>query len=97
MAFSRIFPLLLKTNADTAEKVIKKKVIKKYKDCHRNDNKNMAKTKATVRRLPVKTHHLPGWLVNREYGIRKKSIYPFKITETLPEQKMVIFTKKTGK
>ena len=53
----------------------------------------MAKTKATGRRLPVKTHHLPGWLVNRGYGTRKKAIYPFKITETLPEQKMVIITK----
>ena len=52
----------------------------------------MARTKATVRRLPVKTWRLPGWLVNREYG-REKTIYPFKIKETLPEQKTLNITK----
>ena len=31
----------------------------------------MARTKATVRRLPVKTRQLPAWLVNREYGTQK--------------------------
>ena len=46
----------------------------------------MVRTKATVRRLPVKSQQLPWWLVNREYG-RKKTFYPFKIKETLPEQK----------
>ena len=51
----------------------------------------MARTKVAVRRLPVKTH-LPGWLFNREYG-RRKTIYPFKITETLPEKKTVNITK----
>ena len=65
---------------------------KNNQDCHRNDNKNMARTKATVRRLPAKTRCLPKWLVNREYG-KKKTIYPFKIKEILPEQKNVIITK----
>ena len=31
----------------------------------------MARTKARVRRLPVKTQCLPGWIVNREYGKKK--------------------------
>ena len=46
----------------------------------------MARTKRAVRRLPVKTRRLPTWLVNREYG-KKRAIYPFKIKQTLPEQK----------
>ena len=53
----------------------------------------MVRTEATVRRLPVKTRRLPPWLVNREYGERKKTIYPFKIKETLPEQRTVNITK----
>ena len=52
----------------------------------------MARTKAAVRRLPVKTRRLPGWLVNREFD-REKTIYPFKIKEILPEQKTVNITK----
>ena len=52
----------------------------------------MARTKAAVRRLPVKTRRLPGWLVNREF-CREKTIYPFKIKEILPEQKTVNMTK----
>ena len=52
----------------------------------------MARTKATVRRLPVKTRWLPAWLVNREYGI-KKTVYSSKIKEILPEQKIVNITK----
>ena len=52
----------------------------------------MARTKAAVRRLPVKTRRLPGWLANREFG-REKTIYPFKIKEILPEQKTVNITK----
>ena len=48
----------------------------------------MARTKATVRRLSVKTRRLPGWLINGEYD-KKKTIYPFKIKEILPEQKTV--------
>ena len=32
----------------------------------------MARTKATVRRLPVKTCHIPAWIVNREYGTKKR-------------------------
>lgn len=47
----------------------------------------MARTKATVRRLPVKTRWLPAWLVNREYGT-KKTVYSSKIKEILPEQKL---------
>ena len=52
----------------------------------------MARTKATIRRLPVNNHCLPGWLVNREYS-RKNTIYQMKIKETLPEQKTVNITK----
>ena len=33
----------------------------------------MARTKATVRRLPVETCHLPAWIVNREYGTKKRT------------------------
>ena len=65
---------------------------KNNQDCYRNDNQNMARTKATVRRLLVKTQRLPGWLVNQEYSI-KKTIYPFKIKEILSEQKTVNITK----
>ena len=53
----------------------------------------MTRTKAIVRRLPVKTLRLPAWLVNREYGTRKRTVYPFKIKETLPEQRTVNITK----
>ena len=53
----------------------------------------MVRTKATVRRLPGKTRQLPAWLMNREYGRRKRTIYPFKIKETLPEQRSVNITK----
>ena len=54
----------------------------------------MARTKATVRRLtPVKTRRLPPCLENKEYGTRKKTIDPFKIKETLPEQKTANITK----
>ena len=52
----------------------------------------MARTKATVRTLPVKTHRLPAWLVNRVW-YKKKTFYPFKIKETLPEQRTVNITK----
>ena len=34
----------------------------------------MARSKATVRRLPVKTERLPGWMVNREYGKKKNDL-----------------------
>ena len=53
----------------------------------------MARTKATVRRLPVKTCRLPAWLVNREYSMQKRTVYPFKIKEALPEQWTVNITK----
>ena len=53
----------------------------------------MARTKSTVRRLPVKMRPLPGWLVNKEYRTRKRTVYPFEIKETIPEQKMVNITK----
>ena len=49
----------------------------------------MTRTKATVRRLSVKTRRLPGWLINGEYEKKNKTIYPFKIKEILPEQKAV--------
>ena len=52
----------------------------------------MARTKATVKRLPVKIRHLLGWLINREYG-KKKTIYPLKLKEILPEQETVNITK----
>ena len=52
----------------------------------------MARTKATVRRLSVKTRRLPGWLINGEYS-KKKTIYSFKIKKVLPEQKTVNITK----
>ena len=53
----------------------------------------MARTKATVGRLPFKTLRLPAWMVNREYGTKKRTIYPLKIKETLPEQEAVNITK----
>ena len=53
----------------------------------------MTRTKAIVRRLTVKTRRLLVWLVNREYGTRKRTVYPFKIKETQPEQKTVNITK----
>ena len=56
----------------------------------------MARTKATVRRLPVKTRRLPGWVVNKECG-RKKTIYPFKTKETLPERKTVNINNENNK
>ena len=56
----------------------------------------MVRTKATVRRLPVKTRRLPAWLMNREYGMKKRKVYPFKIKETLPEQ-WTVNIKKNGK
>ena len=52
----------------------------------------MARTKAKVRRLPVKTHQLPGWIFNGEFG-KKNTNYPFNIKEILPEQKTVNITK----
>ena len=52
----------------------------------------MARTKAKVRRLPVKTRQLPGWLFNGEFS-KKNRIYPFNIKEVLPEQKTVNITK----
>ena len=32
----------------------------------------MVRTKATVRRLPDRMQKLPAWMVNREYGQKKK-------------------------
>ena len=58
------------------------------------DSEDMARTKATVRRLPVKTCQLPAWVMNREYGTRKRTVYPFKIKENLPGQWTVNITKK---
>ena len=52
----------------------------------------MVRTNVTVRRIPDKMQKLPVWMVNREYG-RKRTIYPFKIKQTLPAQKTVNITK----
>ena len=52
----------------------------------------MVRTKVTVRRMPDKMRKLPAWMVNRECG-RQKTIYPFKIKQTLPAQKTVKITK----
>ena len=49
----------------------------------------MARTELTVRRMNKKTRKLPA----REYGDRKRTIYPFKIKQTLPEQRTVNITK----
>ena len=51
----------------------------------------MVRTKVAVRRLPDKTSRLPTWMVNREYG--KKTVYPFKMKQTLPAQWAVNITK----
>ena len=53
----------------------------------------MARTKATVRRLPVKTHQLPACIVNREYDTKKRTLYPFNLKETLPVKRTVNITK----
>ena len=52
----------------------------------------MVRTNVTVRRIPDKMRKLPAWMVNREYG-RKRTIYCFKIKQTLPAQKTVNITK----
>ena len=52
----------------------------------------MIRTKITGRRSYEKTQNPPAWLVNRQYG-RKRTIYLFKIKQTLPEQKTVDITK----
>ena len=52
----------------------------------------MVRTKAAVRRLPVKTRRLTGWLIKGEY-CKKKTIYSSKIKEILPEQKAANITK----
>ena len=52
----------------------------------------MVRTKVTVRRIPAKIRKLPAWMVNREYG-KKRTIYTFKIKQTLPAQKTVNITK----
>ena len=53
----------------------------------------MVRTKVSLRRMPNKMRKLPPWMVNREYG-RKRTIYPFKIKQTLSAQKTVNITKK---
>ena len=47
----------------------------------------MARNKATVKGLPVKTHRLSGWLVREEYD-KKKTIYPFKAREFYQNKKL---------
>ena len=67
-ALSRIFTLNTK-EVDTPEKI--KNIIKIAIE---TTIKNMARTKATVGRLHVKTCHLPGSLVNGEYSKKKNSL-----------------------
>ena len=52
----------------------------------------MVRTKVTVRRIADKMQKLSAWISNREYG-RKRTIYPFKIKQTLQAQKTVNITK----
>ena len=49
----------------------------------------MLRTKLTARRSYEKTRKLPAWMVNRDYGNKKKRIYPLKIKLALPAQKTV--------
>lgn len=49
----------------------------------------MVRTKLTARRSNEKTRNLPAWMVNRDYGNKKKGIYPSKIKLTQPVQKTV--------
>ena len=86
-ALSRIFTLNTK-EVDTPEKI--KNIIKIAIE---TTIKNMARTKATVGRLHVKTCHLPGSLVNGEYT-KKKTVYLLKIKEVIPEEKAVNITKE---
>ena len=53
----------------------------------------MARTKLIMRRMNVKMTKLPAWMINREYDGRKRTIYPFKIKQTLPERRKVNITK----
>ena len=52
----------------------------------------MVRTKVIVRRIAEKMQKLPAWISSREYG-RKRTIYPFKIKQTLQAQKTVNITK----
>ena len=70
---------------------------KNLKNCHKNDTQSVVRTKVTVRRLPDKRHQLPAWMVNKDYGTRGKTIYPFKIKNTLPERRTMIITKNVQK
>ena len=45
-----------------------------------------------TRRSHEKAGNLPVWLVNKDYE-KKRTICPFKIKQTLPEQKIVNITK----
>ena len=57
-SLTRIFALLLHTKVDTINK------IKNTKNCHRNNTKNMARTKVTPKRRP-QTSTVPPWLINK--------------------------------
>ena len=48
----------------------------------------MVRTKLMVRRSYEKTRNLPAWVVNEDCR-KKRTIYPFKIKQTLPKQKTV--------
>lgn len=70
-ARSRIFAILLNAKVDTAEKN------QTYHwNYHRNQPQNMARTKATVRRL------VPA--VGSDF--KRRTIYPFTIKKILPQQ-----------
>ena len=78
---SRIFTLLLNTKVVTTEK------IKGIAKIAIETTLKMARNKATVKGLPVKTHRLSGWLVREEYD-KKKTIYPFKTREFYQNKKL---------
>ena len=52
----------------------------------------MVRTKLTARKSYEKTCNLPVWLANEDCR-KKRTIYPFKIKQTLPKQITVNITK----
>ena len=84
-SLTRIFALLLNTKVDTVGKIKKN-----TENHHRNNTKNMARTKVTPKRRP-KTRKIPPWLMNKRQ--KRQRTKPYKIKLTLPEQKIVNITK----
>ena len=78
-ALPRIFALLLNTKVGIPKKI--KRIIKIAIETPPppKKKKKYGKTKATVRRLPVQTRHLPRWLVNGEHGKKKKNNLPAQV------------------